>query len=122
MSVDSNPIGRLFEQFTTAAFAAHTYHRPGIGWMSDLNSFSATDAERFFHTYYIPSNMVVAVVGDVKAADTLALIQKYFGRISSGTKTDETTTIEPPQNSERRVVLHEAAQPIYVEGYHRPDY
>lgn len=121
-SVDSNPIGRLFEQFITASFAAHTYHRPGIGWMSDLNSFSATDAEKFFHTYYIPSNMVVAVVGDVKTADTLALMQKYFGRIPSGTKPDKTTTVEPPQNSERRVVLHETAQPIYVEGYHRPDY
>src|SRR6202158_945148 len=48
MRVDSNPIGRLLEQFTTAAFQAHSYHRPGIGWISDLNSFSATDAKQFF--------------------------------------------------------------------------
>ena len=32
------------------------------------------------------------------------------------------TTTEPPQNSERRVALEETAQPLYVEGYHRPDY
>src|SRR5271166_4913134 len=64
MRVDSNPIGRLLEQFTTAAFQAHEYHRPTIGWMSDLNSFSATDAKKFFDKYYIPSNMVVTVVGD----------------------------------------------------------
>jgi predicted Zn-dependent peptidase len=32
------------------------------------------------------------------------------------------TTIEPPQNAERSVVLHEASQPIFLEGYHRPDY
>ncbi|MBS1852680.1 MAG: insulinase family protein [Acidobacteria bacterium] len=122
MRTDSNPIGRLLEQFTTASFAAHPYHRPGIGWLSDLNSFSATDAENFFHTYYIPSNMVVAVVGDVKTAETLALVEKYFGRIPSGEKPDERTTVEPPQNSERRVVLRELAQPLYLEGYHRPDY
>jgi len=122
LRVDSSPIGRLIEQFTTAAFAAHEYHRPGIGWMSDLNSFSATDAQTFFDKYYIPSNMVVAVVGDVKTADTLAVIQKYFGRIPSKPKPEEYTTTEPPQNSERRVVLHEAAQPLYLEGYHRPDY
>ena len=30
--------------------------------------------------------------------------------------------LKPPQNSERRVVLHEMAQPLYLEGYHRPDY
>jgi predicted Zn-dependent peptidase len=122
LRVDSNPIGRMIEQFTTASFAAHEYHRPGIGWMSDLNSFSATDAEAFFRKYYIPSNMVVAIVGDVKAADTLAIVQKYFGRIPSQPKPDESTTVEPPQNSERQVVLHEAAQPLYLEGYHRPDY
>jgi predicted Zn-dependent peptidase len=51
MRVDSNPIGRLLEQFTTAAFQAHEYHRPTIGWMSDLNSFSATDDKKFFDEY-----------------------------------------------------------------------
>ena len=122
LRVDSNPIGRLIEQFITAAYSAHEYHRPGIGWMSDLNSFSATDAQNFFDKYYIPANLVVAVVGDVKTADTLALLQKYFGRIPAKPKPDETTTTEPPQNSERRVVLREAAQPLYLEGYHRPDY
>ncbi len=122
MSVDSNPVGRLIEQFTTAAFQAHEYHRPTIGWISDLNSFSATDAIHFFDQYYIPSNMVVTVVGDVKASEAMPIIEKYFGRIPSHEKPDERTTTEPPQNSERRVVLHEMAQPLYLEGYHRPDY
>ena len=122
MRTDSNPIGRLMEQFTTAAFQAHQYHRPTVGWMSDLNSFSATDAEKFFHQYYIPSNMVVTVVGDVKASEAMPIIEKYFGRIPSAPKPDEETTTEPPQNSERRVVLHDMSQPIYLEGYHRPDY
>jgi len=122
MRTDSNPIGRLLEQFTTAAFQAHPYHRPTIGWTSDLNSFSATDAKKFFDTYYIPSNMVVAVVGDVKASDAMPVVEKYFGRIPSHAKPDERTTTEPPQNSERRVVLQEMSQPLYLEGYHRPDF
>jgi len=122
MRVDSNPIGRLLEQFTTAAFQAHEYHRPTIGWMSDLNSFSATDAKKFFDEYYIPSNMVVTVVGDVKASETMPIIEKYFGRIPSRLRPDERTTTEPPQNAERRVVLQDMSQPLYLEGYHRPDY
>ncbi len=122
MRTDSNPIGRLLEQFVTAAYQAHPYHRPTIGWMADLNSFSATDAQHFFDEYYIPSNMVVAIVGDVKAAEAMPVIEKYFGRIPSGQKPDERTTTEPPQNSERRVVLYDRAQPLYLEGYHRPDY
>ena len=122
MRVDSSPIGRLLEQFTTAAFQANEYHRPTIGWLSDLNSFSATDARNFFDKYYIPSNMVVTVVGDVKSAQVMPVIEKYFGRIPSHEKPDERTTTEPPQNAERRVVLHDPSQPIYLEGYHRPNY
>jgi len=122
MRTDSNPIGRLLEQFVTAAFQAHPYHRPTIGWMADLNSFSATDAQHFFDEYYIPSNMVVAVVGDVKPSEAMPVIEKYFDRIPSRQEPDERTTTEPPQNAERRVVLHDRSQPLYLEGYHRPDY
>lgn len=122
MRVDSNPVGRLLEQFITAAFQAHPYQRPTVGWMSDLNTFSATDAQRFFDHFYVPSNMVISVVGDVKAADAIPVIEKYFGRLPTRSMPDERTTTEPSQNSERRVVLRGAAQPFYLEGYHRPDY
>jgi predicted Zn-dependent peptidase len=122
MRTDSNPTGRLIEQFTSAAFQANQYHQPTIGWTADLNTFSATDAKNFFDKYYVPSNMVVAVAGDVKASEAMPIIEKYFSRIPSHEKPDERTTTEPPQNSERRVVLHENAQPLYLEGYHRPDY
>jgi predicted Zn-dependent peptidase len=122
MRTDSNPVGRLIEQFINASFQAHPYQRPTVGWTSDLNSFSATDAQHFFDQYYIPSNMVVAIAGDVKASETLPIIEKYFGRLPTRPTPDERTTTEPPQNSERRVVLRQAAQPFYIEGYHRPDY
>jgi predicted Zn-dependent peptidase len=122
MRTDSNPFGRLLEQFTEEAFTAHPYHRPTVGWMSDLNHFSATDAKHFFDTYYIPSNMVVAVAGDLKPAQAMPILEKYFGRLPGRPHPEEATTQEPPQNSERRVVLKEMSQPIYIEGYHRPDY
>jgi predicted Zn-dependent peptidase len=122
LRTDSSPVGRLLEQFDAAAFEAHPYHRPTVGWMSDLNSFSATDAKTFFGQYYRPANMVVAIAGDVKAAQVMPMLEKYFGRLPASRKPDETTTTEPPQNSERKVVLKDKSQPFYLEGYHRPDY
>jgi predicted Zn-dependent peptidase len=122
MRTDSNPIGRLLEQFIATAFEAHPYHRPTVGWIEDLNTFSATDAHNFFDKYYIPSNMVIAVAGDVKAAQVMPLLEKYFSRLPARPQPDEATTTEPPQNSERRVVLKERTQPLYLEGYHRPDF
>jgi predicted Zn-dependent peptidase len=122
LRTDSNPTGRLVEQFTAEAFEAHPYHRPTVGWMSDLNTFSATDAQKFFDKYYVPSNMVVAVAGDLKTSEALPILEKYFNRLPARPRPDESTTTEPPQNSERKVVLKDRAQPLYLEGYHRPDY
>jgi len=122
MRTDSNPFGRLLEQFTATAFTAHPYHRPTIGWMSDLNRFSATDAQHFFDKYYVPSNMVVAIAGDINPTQAIPILEKYFGRLPARPHPDETTTVEPPQDAERRVVIIDPSQPIYIEGYHRPDF
>lgn len=122
MRTDSSPVGRLFEQFLSSAFSASAYHRPTIGYQTDLENFSATDAANFFQRYYVPSNMTLSVVGDIDPAKAMPIIEKYFGRIPSGSKPEEYMTAEPPQNSERTVVLHDPSQPFYFEGYHRPDY
>jgi predicted Zn-dependent peptidase len=120
MRTDSNPNGRLFEQFLGTAFIAHPYGRPTVGWPSDLETFSATDAQRFFDKYYVAPNIVVAVVGDVKASEAIPIVEKYFGRLPKRPKPEPLATVEPPQHSEREVILHERAQPLYIEGYHKP--
>ncbi len=122
MRTDSSPTGRLVEQFLAVAFDGSPYHRPGIGYSSDLRHFSATDAMNFFKTYYGPSNMVVAVVGDVDPEKTFAVMEKYFGRIPSGPKPEEYITAQTPQTSERRLVLEDPSQPFYLEGYQKPSY
>ena len=48
MRTDSDPTERMIEQFLGIAFDANPYHRPTIGYMSDLQYFSATDAMNFF--------------------------------------------------------------------------
>lgn len=120
MRVESSPIGRLLEQFMSAAFIAHSYGVRGIGHMSDLQTISATDAVEFFKTHYVPANMVLAIVGDVKASEAMPVIEKYFGRLPKAPAPEPLRTVEPPQKSERTVIIREASQPIYIEGYHRP--
>jgi predicted Zn-dependent peptidase len=122
MRTDSRPTGRLLEQFLGTAFLANPYHRPTIGYASDLQSFSATNAQEFFHKNYVPSNMVIGLVGDLNPATAMPIIEEYFGRIPSAPKPTELTTTEPPQNSLREVNLQDPSQPFYLEGYHRPSY
>ena len=122
MRVDSNPIGRLFEQFLATAYVAHNYGRPNVGWTSELSQITATEAMAFHKKYYVGSNIVVAVVADVKASEAMPMLEKYFSRVPAGPKPEEMTTVEPRQFAEKTVVIREQTQPIYVEGYHRPDY
>jgi predicted Zn-dependent peptidase len=120
MRTESQPIGRLVEQTLATAFLAHPYGQPTVGWMSDLQAFSRDDAQAFYERYYVPANMVVAVVGDVDAERVMPLLRKYFGRLPAGAKPEPLRTVEPPQIAERRIVLPDRAQPIYIEAYHRP--
>ena len=120
MRTESNPIGRLVEQALAAAFTAHPYGQPVVGWPSDLQTFSATDAAAFYKKYYVPANMTVAIVGDVKTAEVMGIVEKYFGRLPKAPAPDILRSVEPKQGTERTVVAHEASQPIYLEAYHRP--
>ncbi len=120
MRTDSNPVGRLIEQFGLVAFSAHPYQHPVVGYMSDLDSFSREDAEKFYRTYYVPSNMVTALVGDLKASEVMPLVEKYFGRIPKGDPPPPIRTVEPKQIAEKTVRIPDPSQPFYVEGYHKP--
>jgi predicted Zn-dependent peptidase len=122
MRTDSNPIGRLVEQFLATAYVAHNYGRSGIGWPSEVSQINATEAMAFHKKYYVGSNIVVVVVGDVKASEALPMLEKYFSKVPAGPKPEEMTTVEPKQFAEKTVVIREQTQPFYIEGYHRPDY
>ncbi|MCU1222685.1 MAG: peptidase domain protein [Edaphobacter sp.] len=122
MRIDSAPIGRMVEQFLATAYVAHPYGRSGVGWESEISQVNATEAEAFHKKYYVPSNIVIAVVGDLKSSETMPVLERYFSKIPPGPRPEPMTTIEPPQFAEKSVVIKEATQPFYIEGYHRPDY
>jgi predicted Zn-dependent peptidase len=122
MRTDSNPIGRLVEQFLSTAYVAHNYGRSSIGWPSEVGQITATEAMDFHKKYYVGANIVVAVVGDVKASEAMPLLERYFSKVPAGPKPEEMTTVEPKQFAEKSVTIREQTQPFYIEGYHRPNY
>jgi len=122
MRTDSNPIGAMVEQFLATAYTAHPYRVPTVGWESEISQVNATEAAAFHAKYYVPSNIVIAVVGDVKASEAMPMLTKYFGAIPAGPKPEPMATVEPPQMAEKSVTIHEPTQPFYLEGYHKPDY
>ena len=117
---DNSPSGRLDEAFAAAAFMAHPYGLPVIGWPSDLEALSRAQTEAFFQTYYGPGNAVLAVVGDIKPKEVIALVEQTFGRIPARPPSPPVLTTEPPYAGERRVDVEFSAEPQLLIGYHKP--
>jgi len=120
MRTESQPIGRLIEQALAAAFTAHPYRQPVVGYMSDLHAFTREDAVAFFEKYYVPSSMVIAIVGDVKADEVIPIVDKYFGRLPARPAPGPLRTVEPKQVVERVITMPDESQPVYAEAYHKP--
>ena len=121
LRVETRPTGKLIEDFFATAFKAHPYHHSVVGHMSDLRRITREDMREYFRTYYGPSNLTTAVVGDVDADEVFKMAETYFGRIPTEPKPATVRTVEPEQWGERRVTVEAMAQPLLVVGYHRPD-
>lgn len=120
-TLENNPIMRTIAAMQAAAFVAHPYHTPVVGHMSDIMNFSRDAVKDYFHKYYVPSNMIISIVGDVKYKDVFKMAEKYFGRIAPAPQPERVATVEPEQVGERRVTLWDPAQPIFVCGFHIPE-
>ncbi|HEX3879092.1 MAG TPA: pitrilysin family protein [Bryobacteraceae bacterium] len=119
--VESSPQGLLLQNFRAAAFEAHPYRNPAGGWPSDIRNLRVSDAKAFFERYYTPSNMNIAIVGDVNPAEAKRLAEKYFTPLSARPTPPPIHTEEPAQLGPRTVVVESKAQPVAAIGYRRPD-
>jgi predicted Zn-dependent peptidase len=112
MRVESTPIGKFGEQFTSMFWDAHPYMWPVLGWPSDIPNITKRDADEFYSLYYQPQNITLILVGDFKADDAEAMVRRYFERIPAGTQPPpEVITREPDQVAEKRMYAEAETNP-----------
>jgi predicted Zn-dependent peptidase len=119
-SYESDPDGLLYEALLSSAFAVHPYRNPIIGWHSDIANLSLAETRDFLQRYYAPVNTTIALVGDVRAAEAIALVERYFGKIPPGEPVPPVAAVEPPQQGERRVAVQFDAEPRLALAFHKP--
>ncbi|NLX51438.1 MAG: insulinase family protein [Deltaproteobacteria bacterium] len=119
-TIETSPDGKLFEAFLGEAYRVHPYGVPIIGLPEDLR-FLNPQAIRHMHKKYLRAeHMVIAVVGDIDPDKTLALINRYFGRVPRGVAQNDAIPAEPPQREERKVEVPFDANPSLAIGFHKP--
>ncbi|MBI4655336.1 MAG: insulinase family protein [Elusimicrobia bacterium] len=117
---ESDPNRVVWETLFSHAFDAHPYRNPTIGWMDDLRKLTRTDAEEFFSTFYSPCNATLAIVGDIDPEETIRLAKRYFEDIPQKKLPQTNYTIEPDQNSEKKITVFFKAKPALRMGFHNP--
>lgn len=96
-SVANQVIDRLVYGF-------HPYGLPGAGTVESLTSITRQDLVDFHRQHYVPNNVLIAVVGDVKAEEAVAGLTKVFGDWEKGA-VPTFQPIDPPQPTKRVIVV-----------------
>jgi predicted Zn-dependent peptidase len=122
MRFDDDPGGRLYELLLGVAYQRHPYRAPVIGYEKDIRALTATKLDAFRKKYYVPSNIVVSVVGRVTPEEDMKVIKKYFGSIPEAPAVKRDIDVEPEPSGERRLSLKMAASPQIIIAYAKPNY
>ncbi len=117
-----DPQASLAREVRSTAFAQHPYRNPSIGYKTDLENLTAQDVRAFYDKYYYPDNATLVVVGDINSSAVSAAIAKYFAILpKSPNPIPVVRNVEPPQQAERRVIMHQPGKRDIVEiAYHAP--
>lgn len=116
----SQPVGRLIDDFMPVAFKASMYRSFVIGHMSDLQGITRDQAKAWFAKYYGGRNLTAVVVGDIDPATAMPMLERTLGAIPPGEKPGPVITDEPPQRSEKRIIQEDPSQPMLFIAYHKP--
>jgi zinc protease len=111
---EDRPRSLVYENWMAAAFSAHPYRWPGIGWMEDLERMTWRDARSWYQRWYAPNNATVVVVGDVNAKQVLALTRRYYGVLPSKALPERKEIAEPRQRGPREIRVKAPAELPYL--------
>jgi zinc protease len=87
----ADPEEKAYEVLRATAYKQHTYTHTTMGFIEDIedmpNQFDYS--WQFYNRYYRPEYTTIVVVGDVKRAEVLAMVRKYFGDWKRGSYAPE---------------------------------
>ncbi len=101
---DNRPYGLTGEFASKNLYPyGHPYSWLTIGYVEDLNRVELNDLKNFFLRWYGPNNATLTVAGDVKTADVLKMVEKYFSSIPKGPAVEKTVLPKVHVDADRYV-------------------
>jgi zinc protease len=85
-------------------YGFHPYGLPNSGTPETLAAITRADLQAYHRRYFVPNNMVLAIVGDVTNEEAFATAERAFGSWPAGEIAPIALT-EPPQPTRRLVII-----------------
>lgn len=120
-SYDNNPDGMLTEKILASSFEDGPYGIATIGLEKDIQGLTIADAKAFHQRYYVPSNMIGVIVGDIDIGKAKQVINRVFGKYPK---------VAPPKGpdgpgreiADVEVKFNYDAMPSIAIAYHKPTF
>jgi zinc protease len=117
---EDDPGGTLHRSLFKASFQRHPYGRPIIGYADQVQGFNRKDVVSYYRTWYVPSNMVLVVVGDFRARELLSHVKVLFTAQDRPLPARRRPQ-EPSQGAFRPLIMYQAIKERYFAlGFHIP--
>ncbi len=81
--------------FYKALYGKHPYATPTIGTVDSVKQISRDDLKAFYREYYVASNAVIAIVGDLDKAAARELVEDIIGKLPKGEKAAALPPVKP---------------------------
>jgi zinc protease len=91
--------------FAREVFGSHPYGLPDAGTPESVRGITRDDLVAFHHARYVPNGAILALVGDIKAADAFARAERAFGAWKRGEDAKVPEMKEPKWEKTRVVVI-----------------
>ena len=93
----NEPYGDYWHHLSDMTYRSHPYRWPVIGLQPEHVEGATLDEVRdFYRQWYTPNNAALAIAGNIKAAEALALVEKWFADIPAGPAMNRSLPVEPP--------------------------
>ena len=90
--------------FDRLVYGFHPYGLPGSGTEQSLGSLTREDLQAFHRQYFVPNNMILAIVGDLTSDEAFAAAQRVFGEWGRAAL-PSAMPVDPPQSARRIVII-----------------
>jgi zinc protease len=90
--------------FDRLVYGFHPYGLPSSGTEESLNALTRDDLQSFHRQYFVPNNMILAIVGDVTSEEAFAAAQRVFGGWPRAAL-PAAAPIDPPPSARRIVII-----------------